>query len=885
MNNKIYWMGCYSGGRGDELFTPKSNAHPAKMSGALLDRIRRFGEERGWWKPGDCILDNYWGIGTTGLMRLHGYDVIGVELEQHFIEMAQENARILDGKGAWVPKLGECRIIQGDSRKLTELLGIQADGGLTSPPYINFRKGGGLNIEPPESFRGVLRTHTLKEGDAEGQIGNLPDKPDAALTSPPFTGTPDWHRETLHPRNQQAFFCKGYADASVTSPPYAGQNQRDIAEEEYGSQLEGGLKRNIRQTQPYGESEGQIAALPDQPDGAVLSPPWGDQKSYQIYDEEKGFHSYDENEPKNRMKRDYVPGSEEGQIGNLPDAAVLSPPYAGSTGHSRGSAGPPRRKDGSLVDDALHRSDGYGKTEGQIEKLPDRPDGAVLSPPYTERHSYPDAEREIESVRKLKADPHSQIGGEHIHIHEGDSEGQIGNLPDRPDAAVLSPPYGDAISGGRISGIDWDKADRPDRLQLSSERHNVQGCHEWEYGEDEGQIGNLPDKPDGAVLSPPYVGLNETSTCDTDEPADPNADWKGDQRKGRQGTRWQYTKQVPKKMGKAKGQIANLPDKPDAAVLSPPYGGQRMDGGEVRPGYSGMRPYSGDEGPEDYRPRPKGEGAQIGDLPDQPDAAVTSPPYGETLSCETHGIDWEKASDRWGRVTTPGRLTSREEMAEGRHYGEEEGQIGGLPEDSGEKETYQQAMAKCYHQLFLCLKPGGVACVVTKNPTREGKIRRLDLDTAQLLLFAGFELWCPICECWTEQLHLHPDDQLEPVVGYRAVLAKEKEQKSLFEEIQDHVPDWTNVILATEPWPGLGWKHVITPDLKHLEGLKKTFGTKFSYLEDLLPETAYWLRFIPRGESALDEMMLKGRVSFFKRLHYRKGLPIALWEVKKGGVD
>ena len=45
---------------------------------------------------------------------------------------------------------------------------------------------------------------------------------------------------------------------AITSPPYEGQNQRDIEQEPYGSQGTGGLKRNIPQTQPMGQSEGQI---------------------------------------------------------------------------------------------------------------------------------------------------------------------------------------------------------------------------------------------------------------------------------------------------------------------------------------------------------------------------------------------------------------------------------------------------------------------------------------------------------------------------------------------------------------------------------------------------------------------------------------------------
>ena len=58
---------------------------------------------------------------------------------------------------------------------------------------------------------------------------------------------------------------------------------------------------------------------------------------------------------------------------------------------------------------------------GQIDKI-------VTSPPYAERHSYPDVERERHAVEKLKAHPDSKIGGSRIHEHCSENPNNIGNL-------------------------------------------------------------------------------------------------------------------------------------------------------------------------------------------------------------------------------------------------------------------------------------------------------------------------------------------------------------------------------------------------------------------------------------------------------------------------
>ena len=83
------WTGCY-GNRGD-LFTKVSYRHPAKMGVALTYRIFEHGARRGYWQPGDLILDPMGGIGTTAIVGASlGYRVAMIELERHRAMLREE---------------------------------------------------------------------------------------------------------------------------------------------------------------------------------------------------------------------------------------------------------------------------------------------------------------------------------------------------------------------------------------------------------------------------------------------------------------------------------------------------------------------------------------------------------------------------------------------------------------------------------------------------------------------------------------------------------------------------------------------------------------------------------------------------------------------------
>ncbi|KKN25050.1 hypothetical protein LCGC14_0888830 [marine sediment metagenome] len=111
------------------FFTPESFAHPAKMDAQLLIWLVEK-----YTKEGDTILDPMFGSGTLMLACTLGRNVIGVELEQKFIDMAKANWEIVKMKPQLGSPMGWCEIRQGDAR---DLEGVLADTIITSPPYLD----------------------------------------------------------------------------------------------------------------------------------------------------------------------------------------------------------------------------------------------------------------------------------------------------------------------------------------------------------------------------------------------------------------------------------------------------------------------------------------------------------------------------------------------------------------------------------------------------------------------------------------------------------------------------------------------------------------------------------------------------------------------------
>ena len=123
--NVTQWHGCYSGSW-NGILVPDAFAHPAKFAPMLIYRILRHMLERGYIQPGDSLLDPFGGIGSGGYYAmLLGLHWTGVELEPRFVELGQRNIAKWQRDLAMLNgTLGTARLLQGDSRRLLEVVGM-----------------------------------------------------------------------------------------------------------------------------------------------------------------------------------------------------------------------------------------------------------------------------------------------------------------------------------------------------------------------------------------------------------------------------------------------------------------------------------------------------------------------------------------------------------------------------------------------------------------------------------------------------------------------------------------------------------------------------------------------------------------------------------------
>jgi hypothetical protein len=194
------WAGCYGEGWTD--ICPESFAHPAKYSRALIRRIYEHAFAEGWLHAGETILDPFGGVALGGLdaMRL-GLHWTGVELEERFVSLGQENIALWNARYSRLPHWGTATLLQGDSRQLAAIAG-QAAGVVSSPPYESCLD------------RGVVDKDLRREWAREHGISN------AEHVSPIDM---DIHRLQGYggasPGQLGAMRGGGY-DAAVSSPPY-----------------------------------------------------------------------------------------------------------------------------------------------------------------------------------------------------------------------------------------------------------------------------------------------------------------------------------------------------------------------------------------------------------------------------------------------------------------------------------------------------------------------------------------------------------------------------------------------------------------------------------------------------------------------------------------
>lgn len=219
------WTGCYRDGwKG--IITEASFAHPAKFSRGLIRRIYEHAVDKGWLIADDVIIDPFGGIALGGFdAAMFGAHWIGCELEAKFVELAEENIAEWRHRYGHRPGYGSARIVQGDSRRLSEVL-REVQICVSSPSFGDARPAGGLATGATENTTHAplgSSYHALERGLS------------LAISSLPYGGDSGKSDKTGHSRAERR------------------------AEEK-------GLRQGLgcfKTSESYGASEGQLGAMRD----------------------------------------------------------------------------------------------------------------------------------------------------------------------------------------------------------------------------------------------------------------------------------------------------------------------------------------------------------------------------------------------------------------------------------------------------------------------------------------------------------------------------------------------------------------------------------------------------------------------------------------------
>ena len=382
------WHGLYRESWGKTI-VPAAYAHPAKFRPALIRCIYAHLLEQGYLQAGQVVLDPFAGVALGALHAMqNGLVWLGVELESRFVALGQQNIDLWNKRYSAMPGWGRATILQGDSRRLYEVLaGAGLAGAVSSPPYATLSTRGGqleqraANLEAAgfdsAKWLGKRRcTQARSEGygTSDGQLASLPvgDAPQVQ------------------------------AGAVVSSMPYAetdlqggrrggtgvGARHQDLAIDERAS-LASGIG--------YGTAQGNLGNLPagEPPAAVVSSMPFTNSLASDDPDKRGGLFRDPRRRGDRNMTGEY--GASNGQIGAMregepPSAVVASPPWANSLNNDgRGAAD---LKVVRQLEEKYHRRftdrsfcpTDYGASKGQLgamaEGQPVQVQASVASPPF-----------------------------------------------------------------------------------------------------------------------------------------------------------------------------------------------------------------------------------------------------------------------------------------------------------------------------------------------------------------------------------------------------------------------------------------------------------------------------------------------------------------------
>ena len=370
------------------------------------------------------------------------------------------------------------------------------------------------------------------------------------------------------------------------------------------------------------------------------------------------------------------------------NAAITSPPYASSLtqGNDPATYGAKDYGGGGQ----LSHPQRYGGAEGQIGDLPcgdSEVEGLLTSPPFSPHQP-------CQSQTLAKKDYRAFTQDRTCEDHAMTTEGNLQQLPLRAgdlDAAITSPPYSEGLGHNKAHHASNDAGRLNDLPESTRKKIGKSDLNGRDYGNTSGQIGSLvAGQLDSVVTSPPYAettidpaGNFQSHKCPDSQPAR-NVRPRG------------YEAEVCSFCGHG---------------LGVHYGrDQKCSLCECRRSCT---------------------------------AIISSPPYAESISGDH--AETETARDSRDARRTPGGSLGQACRHGG--YGVTDGQIGTL-KDEGKNdpapETYWSAMSLCYRQMWLALKPHGVAAIVVKNYVRDGQIIPLCDQTCRLLEYVGFEVFLRI---------------------------------------------------------------------------------------------------------------------------------------------
>ncbi len=254
------WENCYSQGWGKNL-VPEAFSHPAKVSFSLAGKIYDHAINQRWIKKGDFVLDPFGGICGFGFHALcYGLNFIAVELEEKFVKLGEQNIELWNRELKGWPNLGTARIVQGDSRRLKDVI-REASLIVSSPPFSSIL-GSDTTLKyekrpdgkPFGAGKSMLNDYGHTSGNLdqmpEGNFQDVIEKADLILSSPPYAGSMesdkggiDWEKagrvDRTKPSNkrhsvmsnndptsygqspgQLGSMKEGSIDAVISSPPY-----------------------------------------------------------------------------------------------------------------------------------------------------------------------------------------------------------------------------------------------------------------------------------------------------------------------------------------------------------------------------------------------------------------------------------------------------------------------------------------------------------------------------------------------------------------------------------------------------------------------------------------------------------------------------------------